>query len=42
VLPWLRDQVPLLYAGEALVYVGDLACSAEFAAREDEDSWQLC
>ena len=42
VLPWLRDRVPLLYAGEALVYVGDLACSAEFAAREGEDSWQLC
>ena len=42
VLPWLRDHVPLLYAGETLVYVGDLACSAEFAAREGEDSWQLC
>ena len=29
-----------LYAGEVLVCVGDLACSAEFAAHEGEDSWQ--
>ena len=42
VLPWLRDHVPLLYAGETLVCVGDLACSAEFAAREGEESWQPC
>jgi tRNA(Ile)-lysidine synthase len=42
VLPWLRDHVPLLYAGEALVCVADLACAAEYAAREGEDSWEVC
>jgi tRNA(Ile)-lysidine synthase len=24
VLPWMRDTLPLLYAGEALIAVGDL------------------
>jgi len=42
VLPWLRDHVPLLYAGETLVCVADLACAAEYVAREDEDSWEVC
>ena len=42
VLPWLRDHVPLLYAGELLVCVGDLACDAEYAARDGEDSWEVC
>jgi tRNA(Ile)-lysidine synthase len=42
VLPWLRDHVPLLYAGEELVCIADLACGAEYAAREGEDSWEVC
>jgi hypothetical protein len=25
-----------------LICVGDLACGAEYAAREGEDSWELC
>ena len=32
VLPWMRDALPLLYAGEALVAVGDLWLDARFRA----------
>jgi len=42
VLPWLRNHVPLIYAGEELVCIADLACCAEYAAREGEDSWEVC
>jgi len=42
VLPWLRDHVPLMYAGEVLVCVADLAIAAEYSAREGEDSWEVC
>ncbi|MBM4196149.1 MAG: tRNA lysidine(34) synthetase TilS [Gammaproteobacteria bacterium] len=32
VLPWMRDRIPLLYAGDSLAAVGDLWIAAEFAA----------
>jgi tRNA(Ile)-lysidine synthase len=41
VLPWLRDRVPLVYAGDTLVAIGDLGYGAEFAAHEDEDAWLI-
>jgi tRNA(Ile)-lysidine synthase len=36
VLPWWRDRLPLVFAGDTLVAVADLWISAEFAASEDE------
>lgn len=41
VLPWLRDQVPLIFSGEVLVCIGDLACGSEYAAHEGEESWEV-
>jgi tRNA(Ile)-lysidine synthase len=41
VLPWLRDRVPLVYAGETLVAIGDLGYGGEFAARDGEESWLI-
>jgi tRNA(Ile)-lysidine synthase len=32
VVPWMRERIPLLYAGETLVAVADLWIAAEFAA----------
>lgn len=32
VLPWMRDRLPLLYAGDRLVAVGDLWVAAEYSA----------
>jgi tRNA(Ile)-lysidine synthase len=36
ILPWWRERVPLLQAGERLAAVADLFVTAEFAARPDE------
>lgn len=36
VLPWWRGRVPLIYAGDALVAVGDLWIDANFAVSEGE------
>jgi tRNA(Ile)-lysidine synthase len=41
VLPWRRDDLPLLFAGDRLVAVADLGVAAEFAARSDEPSWRI-
>ena len=41
VLPWWRDRVPLIYAGERLVAVGDLWIAEEFAARGGEDALRI-
>jgi tRNA(Ile)-lysidine synthase len=41
VLPWWRDRVPLIYAAEQLVAVGDLWIAAEFAARDGEDALRI-
>jgi tRNA(Ile)-lysidine synthase len=34
VVPWMRERVPLLYAGERLAAVADLWVAAEFAAKD--------
>lgn len=43
--PWLRDKIPLVYASDELVAVGDLWVCAEFVAADDEQGvsliWQL-
>jgi len=36
ILPWWRERLPLIYAGEQLVAVGDLWIAAEFAAHDGE------
>lgn len=41
VLPWWRDRLPLLFAGDALVAVADLWISAEFAASEAEEGVRI-
>jgi tRNA(Ile)-lysidine synthase len=41
VLPWWRDRLPLLYAGDKLVAVADLWMSHEFAARPNEAAVQI-
>jgi tRNA(Ile)-lysidine synthase len=38
VLPWWRARLPLIYAGDRLVAVGDLWIDANFAATEGEPS----
>lgn len=41
VLPWWRPRLPLIYAGDALVAVGDLWIDANFAAVEGQPSCQI-
>ncbi|MBP6105228.1 MAG: tRNA lysidine(34) synthetase TilS [Steroidobacteraceae bacterium] len=41
VLPWRRENLPLLFAGNRLIAVADLGVAAEFAARADEPSWRI-
>lgn len=41
VLPWRRQDLPLLFAGDRLIAVADLGVAAEFAARSDEPSWRI-
>ena len=41
VLPWRRQGLPLLFAGDRLIAVADLGVAAEFAARSDEPSWRI-
>ena len=41
VLPWWRDRVPLIYAADRLVAVGDLWIAEEFAARTGEDGLRI-
>ncbi|MEO0996393.1 MAG: tRNA lysidine(34) synthetase TilS [Pseudomonadota bacterium] len=41
VVPWLRDRIPLLYAGETLVALGDLALNeAYFTAGGEALGWR--
>jgi tRNA(Ile)-lysidine synthase len=35
VLPWMRDALPLVFAGDALIAVGDLWMDADWCAAED-------
>ncbi|MCP5339707.1 MAG: hypothetical protein H7A16_05960, partial [Sinobacteraceae bacterium] len=40
--PWMREQLPLLYAGDALVAVADLAVDAAFQAGTNcSNRWRL-
>lgn len=39
--PWLRDRVPLVFSGDALVAVGDLWICAGFVAQSDEAGYEL-
>jgi tRNA(Ile)-lysidine synthase len=41
VLPWWRDRVPLIYAADELVAVGDLWIAEEFAARDGEEALRI-
>jgi tRNA(Ile)-lysidine synthase len=41
VVPWMRERVPLVFAGETLVAVADLWIAAEFAVRADETGLRL-
>ena len=41
VLPWRREQLPLLWIGDELAAVADLGVAAAFAARPDEPSWRV-
>jgi tRNA(Ile)-lysidine synthase len=41
VLPWWRDRLPLIYVGDELLAVGDLAWSADFAAAEGEPALRV-
>ncbi|MBK7903683.1 MAG: tRNA lysidine(34) synthetase TilS [Proteobacteria bacterium] len=41
VLPWRRENLPLLFAGDRLIAVADLGVAAEFAARASEPSWRI-
>jgi tRNA(Ile)-lysidine synthase len=36
IVPWMRARIPLLYAGEVLVAIGDLWLAAEFRAAEGQ------
>jgi tRNA(Ile)-lysidine synthase len=42
--PWWREQVPLLFLGDALVAVADLwLCDGPwFAPEGGEDAWRVC
>ena len=40
-LPWRRENLPLLFAGDRLIAVADLGVAAEFAARSGEPSWRI-
>lgn len=41
IVPWMRGNIPLLYAGEQLLAVGDLWINAEFAVRSGEAGVRL-
>ncbi len=41
VLPWWRARLPLIYAGDALVAVGDLWVDAAFEAELGQPSWRI-
>ena len=36
VLPWMRDALPMIYAGDALVAIGDIWRDARWLAEADE------
>jgi tRNA(Ile)-lysidine synthase len=41
VLPWWRDRIPLLFAGEALIAVADFWIAGDYAASRDEEGVRI-
>jgi tRNA(Ile)-lysidine synthase len=42
VVPWMRDRIPLLYRGERLIAIADLATDDEaHRAHPDEPRWRV-
>jgi len=41
VLPWVRDQIPLVYLDEDLISVGDLWFNQDYKAKEQEDGFLI-
>ena len=41
VLPWVRDQIPLVYLDEDLISVGDLWFNHDYKAKEQEDGFLI-
>jgi tRNA(Ile)-lysidine synthase len=42
VVPWMRDRIPLLYRGDALVAIGDMWVTADAdAVPSDEPRWRI-
>jgi tRNA(Ile)-lysidine synthase len=40
VLPWMRDVLPMIYAGEALIAIGDIWRDARWLTRRDEPGFE--
>lgn len=40
IVPWMRERLPLVFAGDRLAAVGDLWIDAEFAAGAGEPAWK--
>ena len=41
ILPWYRDRIPLLYAGDDLVAVAGYWVAGEYSAADDEPGWEI-
>jgi tRNA(Ile)-lysidine synthase len=41
VLPWLRDQIPLIYIDEKLAVIPGFCIDNKYAAEENEPSWNI-
>ena len=41
VLPWVRDQIPLVYLDDELISVGDLWLNQDYKAKEQEDGFLI-
>jgi len=41
VLPWVRDQIPLVYLDDELISVGDLWFNQDYKAKEQEDGFLI-
>ena len=41
ILPWRREQLPLVRAGEEIAAIGDIAYGASYAAGAGEPSWRI-
>jgi hypothetical protein len=41
ILPWRREHVPLIRAGDEIAAIGDIAYGESFAAGAGEPSWRI-